>query len=320
MMPMTSLRVRVMVALALISSAAAAQAARIEVQHKPLTCVVADRFVRIAAKGSPTPRSAELQFRTDADGPWYALAMKAENGEWSAVLPRPMASLTGFEYRISMAGEGSEASQTPTYAVTVGPDPSACGEAALSAVSASIVVRVPQGAPLVPPVPRGFNPSGVVGTDESAPPGSKKALVIGGAAAVAGGLAAVALMSGSEALVPPDLPDFAVEGSIPAPGSTVSLNGDTIQVFVRMSREPAEPLTFNWSLEWRVEFLGATCVSMSGTFNGAQRPTGLILTGPLASTPFCGASFDAGIVRLNIHASGLGGIAQPVELPFHFVR
>src|SRR5215208_3990366 len=103
MIPMDALRARVMAALALISSAGGAEAARIEVQHQPLPCVVADRFVRITAKGSPAPRGAELQFRTDADGPWYALAMKAENGEWSAVLPRPMASLTDFEYRISMA-------------------------------------------------------------------------------------------------------------------------------------------------------------------------------------------------------------------------
>ena len=317
---MNPMRALVAVVLLMASSAAAGQAAPIEVRHQPLPCVVADRFVRIAAKGSPPPRIAELQFRTEADGPWYALAMKPENGEWSAVLPRPMPSLTNFEYRISMTGEGPETSQTPAYAVKVGTDPSACGGAALSSVSASIVVHVPQGAPVVPPVPRGFNPGGVVGTQDPAPAGPKKALLLGGAAAVAGGVAALAAGGGSEAAQPPDIPDFAVEGSIPAPGSTISLSEDSLQVLVRMSREPEVPLTFNWRLEWRREFLGAVCVSMSGTFNGAQRPTGLVLTAPLASTPFCGASFDAGFVHLNINASGLGGFTRPVELPFHFER
>lgn len=317
---MVPMRARVTVALAMLTSAAAAEAAPIEVRHQPLPCVVADRFVRIAATASPAPRTAEVQFRTEPDGPWYALAMKPEDGEWAAVLPRPMASLAGFEYRISMAGEGPETSQTPAYAVKVAPDPSACAGAALSAVNASIVVHVPQGAPVVPPVPRGFNPGGVVGTDEGAPARSKKALVLGGAAAVAGGVAAVALRSGSEEAAASDLPDFVVEGSIPAPGNTVSLSGDTIQVLVRMSREPDQPLNFSWIVEWRQTTLGPVCVSMLGTFNGAQRPTDLVLSGPLGATPFCGASFDAGLVRLLINASGHGPVARSGELPFHFVR
>jgi hypothetical protein len=173
---------------------------------------------------------------------------------------------------------------------------------------------------VVPPVPRGFNPGGVVGTQEPEPAGPKKALLIGGGAAVAAGVAALAAGASSEgaAASSGELPDFTVEGSVPAAGSTVSLSTDTIQVLVRMSREPDQPLTFNWTVEWRREFLGAVCVSMSGTFSGAQRPTGLVLTGPLGATPFCGASFDAGLVRLLINADG-GAIAQPAELSFHFV-
>src|SRR5688572_4225219 len=127
MMPMEPMPARLLVALAMISHAAAGEAARIEVQHQPLPCAVADRFVRIAAKASPPARSAEVQFRTDPDGPWYALAMKAENEEWAAVLPRPTASLASFEYRIVLAGEGSETAQSPAYVVNVGADASACG-------------------------------------------------------------------------------------------------------------------------------------------------------------------------------------------------
>jgi hypothetical protein len=321
MIAMDCMRARVMVALALLSSAAAAEAARIEIAHQPLPCVVADRFVRIAARGTPPPRSAEVQFRTDADGPWYALAMTAGNGEWSAVLPRPMASLTGFEYRISMAGEGGETSQTPAYAVKVGADAAACGAASLSAVDASIAVRVPYGAPVVPPVPRGFNPSGVTGTAEPAPPeGPKKALLIGGAVAAAGGVAALALGGGSDAAAPPDLPEFTLEGSIPASGSTVSVSRDTIQVLVRMDREPTEPLTLDWRVEWRATAAGFVCVTMAGTFNGAQRPTGLVLTGPFLYIPFCGTNgFDAAFAHLVINTGGHNAFAQTVPLNFRFV-
>jgi hypothetical protein len=321
MMPMESMRARVMAALALLfSAAAAAEAARIEVQHQPLACVVADRFVRIAAKGSPAPRSAELQFRSDPDGPWYAVAMTAENGEWAAVLPRTMASLSRFEYRITMAGEGSETSQTPVYAVSVGADAAACGAAALSAVSASIVVRVPHGAPVVPPVPRGFNPGGVTGTQDPAPRDSTKAVLVGGAVAVAGGVAALALGGEAEAAERPDLPEFTLEGSNPAPGSTVSVSRDAIQVFVRMDREPTEPLTLDWRVEWRATAAGFVCVTMAGTFNGAQRPTGLVLTGPFLFIPFCGTNgFDAMFAHLVINTGGHNAFAQSVPLQFRFV-
>jgi hypothetical protein len=317
MMAMDPMRARVTVALLLVGSAAAAEAARIEVQHQPLACVAADRFVRIAAKGSPPPQSAQVHFRTDPDAPWYAVAMTVENGEWSAVLPRPMASLSGFEYRISMTSEGAETSQTPAYAATVGADTPGCGAAAVSAVSSSIVVRVPYGAPVVPPVPRGFNPGGVTGTLEPAPGGSKKALLIGGAVAAAGGVAALALGGGAE--TGPDLPGFSLEGTVPAPGSTVSLSRDTIQVLLRMSREPAQPLTLDWRAEWRLAFNGLVCVMMSGTFNGAQRPTGLVLTAPLVVPGICGpVPYEARFFRIVVTVGGHVAFSHTGDLPFLF--
>jgi hypothetical protein len=300
----------------------AAPASALEVQHQPLPCVVADRFVRIVAKASSPARTAELQFRTDPDGPWYALAMKPENGEWSAVLPRPTASLARFEYRIAMAGEGSEAAETPAYAVTVGADPSACGGAAQSAVSSSIVVRVPPGAPVVPPVPRGFNPTGVVAVEQPAPTNTKKALVIGGAAAAAG-VAVVAALGGGSGSGPggpgPDpVPRFRFEGTIPAPGATISMSRDTVQVLVRMDREPTSPLTLDWVVEWHQAVVGTLCASMSATFNGAQRPTSLVLTAPLAPGR-CGASFEASTLRITILVAAQIALDLILtDLPFRF--
>jgi hypothetical protein len=304
---------------ALLPVVAAAPATGMEIQHNPIPCVAADRFARVAAKASPAARTAELRFRSDPDGPWYAVAMKPENGEWSAVLPRPMAPLTRFEYTIAMTGEGREASETPAHAVSVAADPSACSAADLSSVSSSIVVRVPPGVPVVPPVPRGFDPTGVVAAEMPAPAQTKKVLLIGGALAAAGGLAAVAGGGSSEAGPPgPDtIPGFVFESIIPAPGSTISLSRDTVQVLVRMDREPPTPLRLDWAVEWRQAGFGTLCATMGDTFNGAQRPTGLVLTAPLVPRS-CGTSFDTSLARITLRATDQVVFDVITQLPYHF--
>ena len=316
--------------LAMVLVAGAADAAPIQVEHQPLSCVAPDRFVRIAAKGSPPEavRAATLQFRTERAGLWYAVAMKAEGGEWSAILPRPTAALPGFDYSISMAAEGAKASETPVFTVAVRDDPAACGAPAQSAVSSSIVVRVPPGAPLVPPVPRGFNPTGVVAAQEREPAKSKKGLIIAGTAAAAAAMAALGVAGSSEGAPGPpseplDVPDFVVEGTSPPSGSTISVSQGNVQLLVRMSREPSEPLTLDWRAEWwQPPILGSPagifCLSMSGTFNGAQRPTGLILTGPLLASRLCGSAFDTSTIRLTIQVGGRFHLNRTLDLPFRF--
>jgi hypothetical protein len=79
--------------------ASAAHADPIEIQHEPSSCVPLDRHLRVVARGAPAElvRGAELQFRAGPEAAWYATAMKAEAGAWSAVLPRPSASLGRFD-------------------------------------------------------------------------------------------------------------------------------------------------------------------------------------------------------------------------------
>ena len=305
--------------LSLAAGLSAPSAAAIEIRHQPLPCVVADRFARVAATATPAAHTAELRFRADPAGPWYAVAMKPENGEWSAFLPRPTASLPRFEYSIAMAGEGQDTAETPAYPVTVGTDPAACGGADRSAVSSSIVVRVPDGAPLVPPVPLGFNPTGVVAAEKPVSGGGKKAFIIGGAAAAAATIGALAVGQGGTGPPGPDpFPSFFFDGTIPSPGSTVSINNGTLQILMRMDREPPQPLTLDWRAEWRATVTSPLCVTMGSTIAGVQSPVQITLTAPLVSQRQCGEDFLASSVRIFITASGYTVFNLIGDLPFRF--
>jgi len=307
--------------LSLAAGLSAPSAAALEIRHLPLPCVVVDRFARVAATASPAARTAELRFRADPAGPWYAVAMKPENGEWSAFLPRPTASLPRFEYSIVMSGEGQETAETPAYPVTVGTDPAACGGADRSSVSSSIVVQVPAGAPVVPPVPLGFNPTGVVAAEQPVATGGKKAYIIGGAAAVAAAVGGLAVAGGGSDTGPPGpdpIPGFHFEGTNPAPESTVSISQGTLQIFLRMDREPTDPLTVDWRAEWRATGFAPICVTMAGTLRGVQRPTDLVLTGPLLAQRPCGDDSRASFVRIQVTANGLSVFDMIGDLPFRF--
>src|SRR6187549_257705 len=76
-------------------------AAALTVEHTPLSCVPADRYARIGARAGAgsTAAGAELQFRTAAEGEWYAVRMTSTSGgEWVAHLPRPARGLGHLEY------------------------------------------------------------------------------------------------------------------------------------------------------------------------------------------------------------------------------
>jgi hypothetical protein len=298
-----------------------AHAAGIEIEHEPLTCVPADRFVTVVAKGSPAERvsRADLEFRVDPASPWYSTSMELDRGEWSGVLPRATATLRHFEYRISMAGLASEASASPTIAVNVVGDASNCDGRGRMSVGSSIVVRVPRGAPVVPPVPEGFNPAGVVAAQEREPAKSKKTLLALGGVGAVGAAVGLAVAGSSGAKAPrQDIPDFAFNGTSPYPESTISVSRGALQVFVLMSREPVSPLNLSWRVEWRQSASGAVCVSMSDVFNGAQRPTGLLFTAPLAASGACGARFDVSTARITIQVAARVVWDVTLTLPFSF--
>ena len=307
----------VVLALALaLAAGTGAEAAAPEVSHTPVACVPADRYARIVAD-APAAARAELQFRTAAAGGWYSARMEREGERWVGYLPRAARGLARYEYRVVATAADATSSATEVAAIAV--VDGACDADSRADVETPIVVTVPAGAPLVPPVPAGVSPAGVVAAQEKK--GSSRTLkIVGGAAAVAIGAAVAAGTAASSSGEPDEdvftPPAFSFDRTVPIPGSTISATQGSLQVFVRMSQEPALPIT----IVWQVELSGrqGVCATMGGVFPGAQRPVGLIFSNPIRVTGECGTTFDVSRLRVAIDYQGATVSDQIVEVPFHF--
>jgi hypothetical protein len=316
---------------------AAVTARALEVVHQPVTCVPAGRFARIVAQGAPADAvvSAEAQFRTGPDAGWYRVRLDAEGVSWHGFLPQPTTALRSFEYRVVLFGSDATARETAPTIVTVAASSDGCPAGGTSAAAATMVLQVPPGAPLVPPVPAGFSPVGATlpqAAQRQAPvrdqggPGGKLAIGAGVLGAAGGAVAVVAGSGGGrEPLpVPPEpprtLPSFTYTGTIPGAGATVSRGRDTFGVIVTMDREPNEPMPVQFTVGLqRDTAVGATsrCANMTGTFQGVQRPLGLVLTGPVVLVPGapCGESFDVRGLFLQVLMSDRAVMQGTVPLP-----
>jgi hypothetical protein len=161
------------------------------IDHAPVGCVVAEKFPRMDARIEPlfAVAKATLHFRSATGGPWYLVAMKAQDGAFEGVLPKPKKSLKAFAYYIEAADTAFATSRTPEYTAQVVDGPAACqGKKVAGALgSASILLEVPAGAPVVPV---GFAPAGVAGT------AAGTAAAVTGAAAGGGGIATTVLLVG----------------------------------------------------------------------------------------------------------------------------
>ena len=306
----------------LLAAPLAAAAERAAMEKPRLECVSYDRYTRITAPKTLGAASARLEFRAAGDGgAWYSIGMATEGSLWTAVLPRPMRPLAGLEYRIttrsSMAGEES----APPVALRVA-DPAGCpgDERSLAAVDAPIVVRVPRGAPLVPPVPAGFSPAGVVAAEDRASVSALKAVAIG--AGVAGGITAAAF--GGDALSKPPpvdllLPGFAVTHTSPAPGTTLSVSRDRLSVFLLLTGRTTIPFNFNWSFEL-MGAGGETCLVIRGRATiSTALPATVTLTGPFNRVASCADRFAVDRSRLQVWvATRLVFEAVQSPLPFQF--
>jgi hypothetical protein len=310
-----TIRTWTLVALA-FAAGTAAEGAAPEVAHRPVACVPADRYARIVAD-APDAVRADLQFRTDPAGGWYSSPMAKDGGRWVGYLPRASRGVARYEYRVAAIAADATSAETEATAIAV--VDGGCDAESRADVPAPIVVTVPAAAPLVPPVPAGLSPAGVVAAQEK--PRSNRALKIGiGAAAVAVG-AAVAAGTAASSDDDPDeepfrLPAFNFDRTMPLPGSTISYTYGELQVFVRMSREPALPITFIWQVE--LSGRAGVCATMGGVFTGAQRPVGLVFSNPIRVTGECGTTFDVTRLRVAIDYEGATVSDQTVELPFHF--
>jgi hypothetical protein len=106
---------------------------------------------------------------------------------------------------------------------------------------------------------------------------------------------------------------------MPPPGSTiVEPRGDRLSVVITMEREPHQPLTFEWGVELLVSPAGTTCGFLSGTFERAQRPLGLVLSSRVINGGRCGPVFDVTTLRIVVIVGGVTVYQQEVDAPFHF--
>jgi hypothetical protein len=291
-------------ALAAFLIAGAAGAAPIELHHAPLSCVPPNRYALVTASAVPATvvAGADLEFRSDPNGGWHAIAMTNESGTWSARLPRPTTSLEWFEYRVVLTSTTTE-----QFRVRVAAAEPCEPAAARPSIASPIVVKVPEGAPLVPPVPGGFSPTGVVAWTPPARPRFTARSAALGAGVALGGAALVARVAGGGSKQPArtlDIPAFTFVRTSPPPNSVLSLSRSTLVVFVVMDHEPAQPLRLEWRLVLLQDGAGAPCVVMADAFNGAQRPRSLALTAPLAATGACGERFEVTDARLVIQVRG----------------
>ena len=305
--------------LAFILLFAAAEAAA-PVDHAPLACVPADRYARVTAR-SAEAAAADLEFRTRADAPWYRIRMTREADGWAAFLPRPAVTLGEIEYRIATADAGARRVETASHRAKVGA-PGECDDVGRASVDAPIVVTVPAGAPLVPPVPAGFSPAGVVA---AAPPRRSNVLL-----KIAGGVAAAAVIGVTAAATAestgspptmgaPTVPTISFNSIEPLPGSTVNYNRERIVVHMRMAARPDVILTLFWTVEFRGSN-GRSCIEMSGTSTVTPDSNEFFLTAPLVhSFPFCGFEFDTETVHIGITHLNQRAYEQTPAIPYHFV-
>jgi hypothetical protein len=306
-----------------LAPAAKGRAAPLEIRHQPISCLPLYRYARVTAAAVPADdlARAEIQFRTGPVAAWYSIQMTALGAGWSALLPSALPSLPGFEYRVVMTSRTLAVSTTPAFAVRVEASSEACGAATEDALDSAIVVHVPPGAPIVPPVPPGFSPTGVVAAQAAPRSPSKTPPSLAGAVIAVGAAGGLLAASGGAATPPEpplDIPEFTFSGTIPSPGSVLSLSHTALVVLVTMSREPLRPLSLLWRLELRADAGEPVCLVMEGTFPGAKSPLGLVLTAPLRDADgHCGLKYDVAVGRLTIEVAGRHAYDTTQSLPFH---
>jgi hypothetical protein len=172
------------------------------IEPRPVDCVVARQFPKIAACIRPAAEVARalLYFRARGRSEWYYVSMSRRAGEpcFEGVLPKPRPETTALEYYFeAYSGEMGDSRTEERQAVVVGGrEQCAAGVLASGASSAAVTVVAPAGAPAVPP---GFSPMGVSAAktaSATAADAAKGSGAAGGGAAtkvliVAGGVAAV---------------------------------------------------------------------------------------------------------------------------------
>jgi hypothetical protein len=183
-------------ALGLALSAAEAHAQAPAIEHKAVSCILAERFPRLDACFAPSERVARgrVFFRAEGTRHWYFVDMDAEGPCHSGVLPKPKKSTKRIEYYIDVVDRQFSEGRTPEHRPRVVERSGDCDRtllvaAGLGSTAAAIVLGVAGGAP---PVPAGFEAAGIAAAPVPDAPvaqakggggGTAAAFIIGAAAA-----------------------------------------------------------------------------------------------------------------------------------------
>jgi len=277
-------------------------------------------------KADPAVREVRALFRPRASDGWYAVGLSARGEQWSASLPAPRADLDGFVYLIEVADAVAERTRTAEYPVRVVSEAADCGSerAGPSVADALPIVEAPGGGVGVPP---GFGD----GSSEGAPPrprprgveaskggvfdlGARTSVLVGlGVTAAAVGVALA--VGGDSEPAPGGTVDFL--GSVPAPGSDVSLSAFSLALRLRI--ESDEDLSSGSVL---VSLLrsGAPCLDMWAPHTGMARGRPVEVTVDRALSVGCDAPFVVSQATVTIRGPGESDrFSRLLPLAFTFV-
>jgi hypothetical protein len=262
--------------------------------------------VRALIDPPDTVESASVLFRPEGYPRWYETPMRREGEGFLAVLPKPRPSARRIHYVVQVMAPGHPRSRGREHSAPVVEELTQCGGApAETAETAAISVRVPSGAPTVPPVPPGFAPVGTANLQDPERRRSALPLIIAGG--FGGALAGVfALDTETEPPAVTATTDIAFTGSTPPPGGRLSLSGGpALRVFVRIRVSNAralEPGVIRVTL-YRGSSVARPCavlVAPHAGFGAGSQPE-LPVTGPFAHAEVCQPSE---FIRLELEEGG----------------
>src|SRR5262245_34829050 len=206
-------------------------------------CLAARAFPVLRARIDPWDNvvSARLFFRPQSYPHWYSVPMQRTADAFVGLLPKPRPSAQTVVYFVEAEAYKQRVRSLEHSAAVVEDAGECAGEMAPQVETAALVIRVPEGAPPVPPVPPGFEPVGAAG-EEARGHFARDALITGGALAAAGA-AAVVLGGGDVEAIPPERfsrPELSVLDSVPPPESRLSLaQGAHLSVRLRVRVQQA---------------------------------------------------------------------------------
>jgi hypothetical protein len=167
--------------------------------------------------------------------------MRRSGEGFLAVLPKPRASARRIHYMVEVLAVGRPRGRGQQLSAPVVEEPSACaGPPAETVESAAVGVKVPKGAPVVPPVPPGFVPVGAVNIEKPSQGDGKTPLyVAGGLTLLAAGIFA---LPDAETPQPAEAPsdEIVFLDASPPPDSRLSLRAlPALSVRVRVRTQRA---------------------------------------------------------------------------------